>query len=76
MAILNRSDPPCMGFTCSVEVAERLQVKEFALSPGAGQGRILSNPPRLADIYKNAMRVTHTHTHTHTHTYIYIYITG
>ena len=47
MTILNRPAPPHAGFTHPVEVTGRLRVKKFALIPGVGRGRILTNPPRL-----------------------------
>ena len=48
--------PPCTGFTCPVEVVGRLRVKKFAPTLGSGRERILSDPPRPAYIYKNAIR--------------------
>ena len=70
--------PPCTGFTCPVEVVGRLRVKKFAPTLGSGRERILSDPPRPAYIYKNAIRAfifipTYIYKNAIRVTHIYIY---
>ena len=81
MAILTRSDstrtdPPCPARVLPAPQRWRggYGLKKFALTLGSRRERILSDPPRPAYIYKNAIRVTHTHTHIYIYIYIYIVI--